>query len=226
VEAPKSNYDWPGWPLESNPFGEEFDLEARKRMVNGSQLLKPFIKKYESRLGKVVLEVGPFFNPLIIARELKNKTVFYWENDRHVLKWLGNNFNGHNSFPIYCDLNKIEGNSILKLKMETEKYFKKQKLNKVEFDSIISSHVFNYIDYKLFLMIIKDFLKKQGLLFINNVVDYGLSMFFSDKRPVSISATLKTLEETGYKILEKKIFESPDKKHQKNKRLIVVAQNC
>ena len=43
--------NWPGWPLESNPYGEKFDLAARKRMLAGSQILAPFIKKYKKDLG-------------------------------------------------------------------------------------------------------------------------------------------------------------------------------
>jgi hypothetical protein len=39
--------DWPGWPLDNNPYGDEFDLSARKRMLAGSQMLFPFLKKYK-----------------------------------------------------------------------------------------------------------------------------------------------------------------------------------
>ena len=37
--------NWPGWPLENNPFGEYFDLAARKRMLAGNKMLEPFLKK-------------------------------------------------------------------------------------------------------------------------------------------------------------------------------------
>ena len=129
-------------------------------------------------------------------------------------------------FPIYCDLNKIEGNSLLKLKLETQKLFKKIGKKKIVFDSVVISHVFNYIDYKLFLMVLKDFLKPDAYIFINNVVDYGLPTFFSSKKPKSIPETIKALKETGYQIIEKKVYESPDKKYQKNKRLTIVVKNC
>jgi len=105
---------------------------------------------------------------------------------------------------IYCDLNKIEGNSLLKLRTETARILRARGCRQALFDSVVISHVFNYIDYKMFLMVIREFLKKDGLIFINNVVDYGLPEFFSNKRPKSINDTLQTLNRTGYKMIEKK----------------------
>ncbi len=218
-------YNWPGWPLEENPHGGDFDIEARKRMITGSQMLSPFLKKYRKNMGNIILEVGPFFNPLVTPEEFPNSQIFYWENDYHVLKYHNNKYKKDSVYPIFCDLNQIEGNSFLKLKLETQKAFKKLHLKKISFDSVVVSHVLNYIDYKLFLMVLKEFIKKDGLIFINNVVDYGLPAFFSDRRPKSIPEILKTIREIGYKIIEKETFDSPDKKHQKNKRLILVAKN-
>jgi len=217
-------FDWPCWPLQNNPHGHEFNIEARKRMLAGSRMLLPFLKKEKENMGNAILEVGPFFNRLIVPSDFPTSQIFYWENDYHVLKHLKKMFKEEKVFPIYCDLNKIEGNSLLKLKLETQKYFKALKMNKIAFDSVVVSHVFNYIDYKLFLLVLKEFIKKDGLIFINNVTEYGLPAFFSEKRPRNIQETIKTIKETGYRIIEKKNFESPNKKHQKNKRLIVVAK--
>ncbi len=216
------NFNWPGWPLKNNPYGEDFDLEARKRMVTGSKMLLSFINKYKGNLGSVILEVGPFFNPLITPRNFPKAKIFYWENDYYVIKYLKKLYSKKEIYPIFSDLNKIEGNSFLKLKLETQKNFKTKKIS---FDSVIISHVFNYIDYKLFLMTLKEFIKKDGLIFINNVADYGLPTFFSERRPKSIQETIKILKETGYTIIEKKVFESQNKKHQKNQRLIIVAKS-
>lgn len=218
-------FDWPGWPLDNNPHGEEFDLPARQRMLAGSQMLFPFLKKHKRNMGNVILEVGPFFRPLITPKEFPKAKIFFWENDYHVLKHIKNNYPEKNVYPIFCDLNTIEGNSFLKLKLETKKQFTKFGLKKVSFDSVAICHVFNYIDYKLFLIVLKEFIKKGGLIFINNVIGYGLPAFFSERRPKSIPETIRTVKETGYDIIEKKIFESPDKIHQKNKRLILVAKS-
>lgn len=217
--------NWPGWPLENNPYGENFDLAARKRMLAGSLVLSPFLNKYKKDMGNVILEVGPFFNPLVTPKTFPKTKIFFWENDYHVLRYLKNMYNRKDVYPIFCDLNKIEGNSFLKLKLETKKHFSKLNLKKISFDSVVISHVFNYVDYKLFLMVLKEFIKKGGLVFINNVVDYGLPAFFSEKRPTSIPETIRAVKETGYDIIEKKIFESSDKKHQKKKRLIIVAKS-
>jgi len=221
----QKNFNWPGWPLKNNPYGKNFDFEARKRMVTGSKMLLTFINKYKGNLGSVILEVGPFFNPLITPKNFPKTKIFYWENDYNVIRYLKNIYQKKEIYPIFSDLNKIEGNSFLKLKLETQKDFRSFKTNKISFDSVIISHVFNYIDYRLFLMTLKEFIKKDGLIFINNVVDYGLPTFFSERRPKSIQETIKILKETGYNIVEKEILESPNKKYQKNKRLIIVAKS-
>ena len=219
------NFNWPGWPLDDNPYGEDFNLAGRKRMVMGSRMLLPFLKKYKKEMGSFILEVGPFFRPLITPKYFPKAKIFFWENDYHVLRYIKNIYADKNIYPIFCDLNRIEGNSLLKLKMETQKQFVGLGLKKVSFDSVVVSHVLNYIDYKLFLIVLKELIKKDGLVFINNVVNYGLPTFFSERRPKSIPETIRTVKETGYEILEKKIFESPYKKHQKNKRLILVVKN-
>ena len=218
-------FNWPGWPLDNNPFGEDFDLPARKRMLAGSQILFPFIKKQRKDIGNIILEIGPFFKPLITPKEFPKAKIFFWENDYHVLKYLKSIYSKKNVYPIFCDLDKMEKNSPLKPNLKTKKQFQKIGLKTISFDSVIVSHVFNYVDYKLFLTALKKFIKKDGLIFINNVVDYGLPAFFSERRPKSISETIKTVKKTGYDIIEKKIFESPDKKHPKNKRLILVAKS-
>ncbi|MBI2426530.1 MAG: hypothetical protein HYV34_01660 [Candidatus Kerfeldbacteria bacterium] len=220
----QQKYDWPGWPLESNPHGEDFDIAARKRMVLGSIMLLPYLRRYKKEMGKVILEVGPFFNPLVTPLEFPEVIIFYWENDHHVLRYLKNRYQ-EQVYPIFCDLNKIEGDSLMRLKLETQRYCQREHLKKIAFDSVVISHVFNYIDYKLFLLVMKEFLKKDGLLFINNVVDYGLPAFFSERRPTAVSETLKAVKGSGYKILHKKMFDSSDSKHQKNRRLVVVARS-
>jgi len=52
MDSNNLKYNWPGWLLNKNPYGDEFDLEARKRMVEGSKLLLPFIRKYNKKIGK------------------------------------------------------------------------------------------------------------------------------------------------------------------------------
>ncbi|MFA5796583.1 MAG: hypothetical protein WC916_00925 [Candidatus Woesearchaeota archaeon] len=217
-------YDWPGWPLKENPFGKEFDIHARERMIAGSKELLPFIKKYRTEIGKTILEVGPFFNPLITPEGFPEKGthIFYWENDRHVLEWIAKKY--PQASPIYCDLNSIAGDSFLVLKKRTQELLQKI-AGKEKFDAVIVSHVFNYIEYKLFLIILKDFIKKDGIVMTNNVVDYGLPAYFSRTRPKSIPETIASVQEAGYHILEKKILPPKNPTAQKHDRLIIIAQN-
>lgn len=219
------NYEWPGWPLKDDPHGKEFDLEAIKRMIAGSESLLPFIYKYKNDVCDTILEVGPFFNPLISTKNFPNKNICYWENDRHVLQWLPKFNNSELIKPIYCDLKEIEGDSLITLKQETFKYFKEINNVKNKFDCVVISQVLNYVDYKLFLVILKSFVKKDGLIFINNVVNHGLADYFSEKRPRSIKETIETLDDIGYEIIEKDIIKTPYIKTQKKDRLILVIRN-
>ncbi|MDA3856092.1 MAG: hypothetical protein PF569_07580 [Candidatus Woesearchaeota archaeon] len=219
------NYEWPGWPLKDDPHGIDFDLDARKRMVGGSELLLPFIYKYRNGVCNAILEIGPFFNPLITTKNFPNKNICYWENDRHVLKWLPKFNNSELVKPIYCDLKEIEGDSLITLQQETFKYFKEVKNTSNKFDFVIISQVLNYVDYKLFLLILKSFVKKDGLIFINNVVEHGLPDYFSDKRPKSIKETIEILEHIGYEILEKDIIATQYPDSQKKDRVILVVKN-
>ena len=219
-----NDFNWPGWPLKGNPYGKDFDLNARIRMVKGSELLFKLINKYKSKIGDSILEVGPFFNPLITPKNFPDKKIFYWENDYHVITFLKKNFSNRKVCPVFCDLNRINGDSLLKLKLETEKLVKENGIKEGIFDCVVVSHVFNYIDYKLFLISLREFVKKDCLLFLNNVVDYGLPTFFSERRPKSIPEILKSLKETGWEILEKEVISSQDKINQKNDRLILVVK--
>ncbi len=218
-----NNFDWPGWPLDNNPYGEQFDADARQRMFDGSNALVPFFKNYSSSMGSNILEVGPFFSPLITSEQYPEANIFYWENDHHVLKYLSKKYEYQSVYPIYCDFNRVQGDYILELRKETQRCFVDSNIKRPVFDSIIVSHVLNYSDYKLLFFLLKDFLRDGGLVFINNVVDYGLPEFFSEKRPESIEGTLDALDGFGYHILEQEILESPDAYHQKNKRLVLVA---
>jgi len=210
-------FNWPGWPLDNNPHGEDFDLAARKRMLAGSKVLLPFLKKHKNHIGNIILEVGPFFNPLITPEEFPKAKIFFWENDNYVLKHFNNIYSQKTVYPIFCNLNKIDENSLLKLELKTIKHFNKLGLKKISFDSIIISQVFNFIDYKSLLIKLKKFIKKDGLIFINNRIDYGLPKLFSEKNPKNINEIIKIIKKTGYEIIEKKI--------QKNNRLILVAKN-
>ena len=219
------DYEFPGWKKKKNQHGSEFDKQARKRMISGSETLLPTLYKYKAQIGNSILEIGPFFNPLVEEKNFPKKNICYWENDNHVIEWLKRrNKNNHKIKPIYCDLNEIDGESQMQLKHETEQYFSEIGNKEKYFDAVIISQVFNYVDYKMLMLILRNFVNKGGLIFVNNVVDYGLPQFFSKKRPSSIEQTIDTIRETGYEIIEKHILESPYPEAQESDRLILVAR--
>jgi hypothetical protein len=181
---------WPGWPLHVNAHGDEFDLAARLRMVEGGRLTLPTLTRYASTLGASVLEIGPFFNPLLVPlavdpRSLleRDACVTYWENDPHAAAWLRQTLGAK---VVDLDLHSPGG-----------------------YTSVVASQVLNYVDHRKFLRLAAKLLSKGGLLFINNVVDYGLPELFSPDRPRSDEELSRALVASGFACLEKEQLESP-----------------
>jgi hypothetical protein len=207
------DYVWPGWPLDRWLRGDVFDIGARTRMVQGSRVLLPFIESHVARLGQRILEVGPFFHPLVTLERFPGRQIVYWENDRHVLRWLRQTMKP--SQAVHCNLRKLRSHSLSK---------RGQGRSRLLFDTVIASQVFNYLDPARFVRVLHGVLKEGGLLFVNNVVGYGLPSFFSPRRPRSAVETVRTLKDAGYEILEKHILDSPYPRYQRNKRLVCIAR--
>jgi hypothetical protein len=216
----EETYAWPGWPLEANPYGAEFDLAARKRMVAGGRALSPFLDQYRSRLGRVILEVGPFFTPLVVPDEFTESIVVYWDNDPHVLKWLAERHDAGRALPMRCSFGDIENPAVA---CTLRRHLAGAGVHSPGVDSAIMSQVLNYVDFRWFLTAIHGYVKPGGHIFVNNVVDYGLPPHFSERRPRSIQHTLQVIGETGYTVVEHATLDTPDARYQKNERLIVVA---
>lgn len=199
-----SSYEWPGWPIAENSFGKEFDLDARKRMFQGSRALLPLMEKYKDGFGQRLLEVGPFFIPLITKESFPDKDIVYWENDPHVIKWL-------------CEFGGVEIEELDLNRLELSKQAEP------EFNAVIASEVLNYIDYRTFIAYIHKRIHPEGLLFINNVIEYGLPTLFSEKRPRSIGDIKHSLLESGFSIIEEQLIPSQNPEAQKEPRLVLVA---
>ncbi len=200
------DYNWTGWELDKNQYGKDFDLDARKRMVEGSRELLPLISQYKDKLGANILEVGSFFDPLISEKEFQNKNIYILENDKFASEFIKNTYPKSNL--LISDIEELG------------------KLPDLCFDSVVVSQVFNYINYKKFLSDIKNYMHTGSLLFINNVVDYGIPVLFSNDRPLNINETTASIEEAGYKLIESKIIKSKYPQAQLNDRLILVAEVC
>ncbi len=203
----KNYYNWPGWSSDRNPYGRDFDTAARKRMVAGSLLLLPFIKKHEQKLGKNVLEIGPFFDPLISIKNFADKNIYYLDNDRFVVNHWKNK--SHSKLKILkYDLNKSPSIGIMNNK----------------FNCIVVSQVLNYVDYGNLLKKLRVWMKIGGYLFTNNVINHGIPQLFSKCRPKNNAEIIEGLHQHGFKVVERHMVESINKKVQKNNRMILVAE--
>ena len=202
----EDNYSWPGWSLQDNPFGTEFDLEARRRMIQNSCLLLPLIQKHGP--GEIIMEAGPFFNPLITPDRFPSiRQIIYTDNDPYVIQYLTVRHNSPQIKIQAADLENFKPDSIPR-----------------PVDSIIVSHLWNYLDYRKFLENVKPLLKPNGLLFLNHSVDYGLAFFFSEKRPKNLREIIIVLAKMGFEMIEQNIIPTDHPQHQPHERLLLVAK--
>lgn len=103
--------EWPGWELDKNLFGKEFDQKARERMLLGNAYMHNFVSDFS--LGKFILECGPFFSPLMLKENpLHEQLLIYMDNGPNALKWLTEERTAENVSVIELDLNQIGSDSI------------------------------------------------------------------------------------------------------------------
>ena len=212
----KGNYDWPGWPLDQNPYGKEFDLDARIRMVQGSRKLLPLINKYESQVGSTMIEAGPFFEPLLTPDTFPGKSIIYVDNDHFVADYLAARF------PDAHIISHDFKNPFLELQDKIKKVLKIAQRPLI--GSLVASHLLNYIDFQNFILTSRELLFEGGLLFINNSIDYGLPSFFSSQRPRNNAEIIEALVRFGFDIVKEQEILSENREIQLNSRLLLVAR--
>jgi len=196
------DFNWPGWPLDKNTFGNEFDIEARARMVAGRDLFRLFTSKF--CLGPNILEVGPFFSPTVSVDRLQpNGSVAYLENDRHALVHMRDAY-ADKSNVVVADGN-IESIYLNPLTSEGSRLKGLVECS----NSILLSQVINYVDYKRLVKAMSDIVNGGTEIFINNVVEYGLPALFHPGRPRSILDTVATLKDCGLEILSYELVSAP-----------------
>jgi hypothetical protein len=210
--------------LSENPYGDEFDEPARKRMVIGGRRLIPFLTKNSHLLGKFLLEVGPFFNPLLLSDEVKevlpaSTEVAFLENDPYAIDWLrlkgqANIFNINISDSAFRS--RIEHHVSLMGTVFPD--------FNAKFDGILISQVMNYVDYRFLLESLYPLLNKNGLLFINNVVDYGIPVLFSDKRPGSNQDIVRAAVNCGFSIQEEAVIPRHFSKEGHDRLILVLTK--
>lgn len=189
--------EWPGWSLDNNKFGKDFDAAARIRMIETGRKLLPYLLDHANPTSKKYLEIGPFFTPILFSDELndvlpKDKQVSFLENDQNVINWLTENFD--------CNILKLDINANSFPDELKQKMVKQFGIYENFYDAITISQIVNYVDYKLLLKNIFSCLKIGGKIFINNVIDYGIPELFSEKRPTSNQEIINVALSLGYKI--------------------------
>lgn len=222
VKTTPEKVEFEGWSIDSCSFNGEFDEAARERMIQGGRLLLRYIEAYKLKLGNYILEIGPFFNPLVNKDMLApDQRLAYWENDLHALRWLKETHLCNQVFPVACDIKDI---GKIEFQFSSCPIFVESNNLKVysgKFDAVIMSQIINYIDYSAFIAQLRKFIKPGGLLFINNVVNYGIPEFFSAERPKSRAEIMQTLEENEFKILDTELLAPP--RQGDDERLLLVA---
>jgi hypothetical protein len=211
--------DWPGWSLTENKYGTEFDGEARIRMVVGSRKLIPYLVKFGGNLGDSLLEIGPFFNPLLrhsVVKEMMSEEAFttFLENDPSAVEWLSKNF-----FCRILDLDMNGSSFIRNLAGQLER----SDIYPDYFSTVVISQVLNYVDYNQLLRTLYPILRPGGLVFINNVINYGIPVLFSKKRPKSNKDIVKCIEEIGYTTLEKVVIPRQFKNEPQGRLILVIS---
>lgn len=210
--------EWPGWSLSDNKYGKEFDAEARIRMIETGRKLLPYLLDNSAIFGENFLEIGPFFTPILFSEELqnylpKNHNINFLENDQNVINWLSEKFR--------CFIFKLNIDSTTFFHDLTQKMTAQFGSYKDFYDVVTMSQIVNYVDYKQLLTSLFPMLNKEGYIFLNNVVDYGIPILFSEQRPKSNQEIIDTAKAIGYKIYYKeeqpKMFDE-----EPNKRLILI----
>jgi hypothetical protein len=210
--------EWPGWSLDHNNFGEDFDAEARIRMIETGRKLLPYVLEYASHSSKQYLEIGPFFTPLLFSDEANNvltkdRKVCFLENDQNVINWLTEKFD--------CDVLNLDINATTFPEDLRQNMITQFGVHENFYDVITISQIVNYIDYKLLLKNIYPSLKTGGNVFINNVIDYGIPVLFSEKRPKSNQEIINTAIALGYKVILQEEL-SKTFKEEPHQRLILI----
>lgn len=189
--------EWPGWSLDNNKYGQDFDAEARIRMIETGRKLLPYLLEYTNHSSKNYLEIGPFFTPILFSDEITNtlkndRQVCFLENDQNVINWLTEKFD---CSVLNLDINAPAFSKELKQEMTTQ-----FGIHENFYDVITISQIVNYIDYKLLLKNLYPFLNTGGYILLNNVVDYGIPVLFSEKRPKSNQEIINVAIALGYKV--------------------------
>jgi hypothetical protein len=184
-------------------FEGEEGKQAYRRMVEGSLALQSYLEQF-IQPGQKVMEVGPFYDPLITNDKFPQTEITYVDRDEKALDFLNDgksrlvNFNFGVSDP--AELNAIPLQ-----------------------DSIVTSHIINHIGLPNLVDTLKDKLKVGGYLFMNESIDYAAKELLHPDRPENLEEVLDYLRESGFRIVEYRIIPTSNPEYQPHSRFVIVA---
>lgn len=191
---------------DTHPFKKHFEGEngkkAYNRMVAGSLELLPYLETFIK--GKKIMEVGPFYDPLTTEDRFPDFEITYVDRDKSALEFLKRETNSARYFEF-----GVSDPAILQ--------------DIPEQDAIITSHIVNHIGLPDLVQILGSKLKADGVLFMNESIDYGGDSMHED-RPRSIEAIMDYLRNNGFKVISYRIIPSPNTEFQPNSRVVLAAQ--
>lgn len=193
----------------STNYGEYFDVVAKERMASGCRMLEPWIHNRTDQMKGNCIEFGPFLNPLLEPENLPHSRITFVDGDSTVTRRLREKFYDRKSVNSVC----INLNSPLSLAVKFDG----------KFNTIVASQILNYIDYRKFFEEVTSIAENNALLFLNNVIDYGIPELFSNARPKNDQEIFDTLKYLGWAIEESVQVQSLYTQ-QVNPRLLIVAR--
>jgi hypothetical protein len=189
-------------------------------MVAGQSPLRTRLLEHRSLLRGNVLEVGPFFTLLVTRSCIPEASVMYWENDPDALVWLSRTYATNNSTDVIpMDVGSADTPGCLD---STDARLRAR--NAITFDVVVLSQVMNYVDYRMLLGVVAALLRPGGLLAVNNVVNYGLPLFFSHARPGSVSETINVVKDGGFSVFSSDVSPAETEAQGGEPRLVLLAE--
>jgi hypothetical protein len=197
-------------------YGEHFDDSAKARMISGCRLLQPWLDELARRIAGDCAEFGPFLNPLLEPGRFPGSRITYVDADSGVISRLQERYRA-NARALCIDLNAPA--------RLPEQLAAGEPLGRAapRFNALVVSQILNYIDHERFFGELSGLATDGALLFVNNVIDYGIPELFHARRPRSDREIIVTLGRLGWSVRRVARVPSPFAQ-QPYPRLLVIAE--
>jgi hypothetical protein len=165
-------------------YYDDFVTDFRGQGMGGAYAgcTGPLIKRFQDKLGRVRLDVGPLFNPSF--EPCNSYHAVYWDCDAFALNRIAKE-QSKNVHCLHVDLNYLSQNP-----KEHDAFVVRSRellgsIKSEGFDSIILSQVLNYIDFSALLALVSSLQAPGGLLLVYNAINIGTNKYFHAQRPKS-----------------------------------------